>query len=73
MDYEESEELGEQNKLTHNSKPAKHLNKNIKHNYNWKIFANAYNHKRTTKSLEAIHLALLRASFCLNIIAAEVL
>ena len=54
--------MGKHNNPTHDSEPAKHLNKNIQHSYNWTILANACKHTRPRKNLEAIYIALLRPS-----------
>ena len=41
---------GKHNNLTNDSKPTKHLNKNIQHSYNWTILPNAAEHTKTRKT-----------------------
>ena len=41
---------GKHNNPTNDSKPTKHLNKNIQHSYNWTILPNASEHTKTRKT-----------------------
>lgn len=47
---------------THDSQPAKYVNKNTRHSYTWKILTNVSNHTRTRKNLETIYINLITPS-----------
>ena len=52
----------EHNNPKYNSEPAKHINRNIDHEFEWKVLCQAPKNKRIRKNLEAIFICLLRSS-----------
>ena len=52
----------EHNNPRYNSEPAKHLQNNVEHKFDWKTLCQAPKNKRIRKNLEAIYISLLRPS-----------